>query len=160
MLRSTLIYVEQNEKYLMLHRIRKKNDANKDKWIGVGGKIEPNETPEECARRETMEETGLTLDELRYRGVVHFESNEYPAEEMHLFTSTVFHGDLIDCDEGVLEWIEKEQLLGLPLWEGDKIFLKLLDTDEPFFQLYLRYEGERLAQARLNGTEMKLPFNA
>ena len=158
MIRSTLIYIEKDEKYLMLHRVRKKNDLNHDKWIGVGGKFEPGETPEACARREALEETGLTMDELSYRGVVLFESNEAPAEEMHLFTSRAFHGEVKDCDEGVLEWIEKARLYELQIWEGDKIFLYLLQTGAPFFRLYLRYHGDTLAEAALDERAISLPF--
>ncbi|MBR3928182.1 MAG: 8-oxo-dGTP diphosphatase [Clostridia bacterium] len=154
MILSSIIYIEKNEKYLMLHRTRKENDANKDKWIGVGGKFEEGETPEECARRETYEETGLTLRNLFYRGVVTFTSDEYPSEQMHLFKSTAFSGKIKDCDEGELDWIEKEKLLSLPIWEGDKIFLRLLDKDIPFFSLKLRYKGNALVQAVLNEVEI------
>lgn len=150
MILSSIIYIEKDGKYLMLHRTRKENDTNKDKWIGVGGKFEEGETPEECARRETYEETGLTLQNLFYRGIVTFVSDKYPAEQMHLFKSTAFSGRIKDCDEGELDWIEKETLLSLPIWEGDKIFLRLLDQDIPFFSLKLRYEGNTLAQAVLN----------
>ena len=150
MILSSIIYIERDGKYLMLHRTRKENDVNKDKWIGVGGKFEEGETPEECARRETMEETGLTLDNLFYRGIVTFTSNEAAAEQMHLFHSTAFSGNIKACDEGELDWIEKEKLLSLPIWEGDKIFLRLLDKDIPFFSLKLTYEGSRLAGAVLN----------
>ena len=150
MILSSIIYIEQDGKYLMLHRVRKKNDVNKDKWIGVGGKFEEGESPEECARRETMEETGLTLENLFYRGVVTFTSNDAPGEQMHLFKATKFSGNLKTCDEGVLEWIDKEKLLSLPIWEGDKIFLKLLDEDIPFFSLKLVYEGSKLIKAVLN----------
>ncbi len=154
MILSSIIYIEQENKYLMLHRIRKENDTNKDKWIGVGGKFEEGETPEECARRETFEETGLSLDNLFYRGIVTFISDKYPAEQMHLFKSTAFSGKIKECDEGELDWIEKEKLLSLPIWEGDKIFLRLLDQDIPFFSLKLRYEGNTLAQAILNEKEI------
>ena len=150
MILSSIIYIEKDGKYLMLHRTRKENDTNKDKWIGVGGKFEEGETPEECARRETYEETGLTLQNLFYRGIVTFVSDKYPAEQMHLFKSTAFSGRIKDCDEGELDWIEKETLLSLPIWEVDKIFLRLLDQDIPFFSLKLRYEGNTLAQAVLN----------
>lgn len=150
MILSSIIYIEKDGKYLMLHRTRKENDTNKDKWIGVGGKFEEGETPEECARRETYEETGLTLQNLFYRGIVTFVSDKYPAEQMHLFKSTAFSGRIKDCDEGELDWIEKKTLLSLPIWEGDKIFLRLLDQDIPFFSLKLRYEGNTLAQAVLN----------
>lgn len=154
MILSSIIYIEKDGKYLMLHRTRKENDTNKDKWIGVGGKFEEGETPEECARRETYEETGLTLQNLFYRGIVTFVSDKYPAEQMHLFKSTAFSGRIKDCDEGELDWIEKETLLSLPIWEGDKIFLRLLDQDIPFFSLKLRYEGNTLAQAILNEKEI------
>lgn len=148
---STLIYIERDGKYLMLHRTKKENDLNHDKWIGVGGKFEYGEAPEDCALRETKEETGLTLTRWRYRGVVTFLSDVYETEYMHLFTADAWTGELKTCDEGELEWIEKERLLSLKLWEGDKLFLRLLDSDEPFFSLKLRYEGERLTLARLNG---------
>ena len=154
MIASTLCYIEKDGKYLMLHRVKKKNDVNHDKWIGVGGRIEPGETPEACILRETREETGLTLLNVRYRGVVDFFSDEYPSEEMHLFTATEFEGEMITCDEGDLEWIKKSDLLALPLWEGDKIFLKLLDSDEPFFRLTLQYSGDRLIRAELNGAQL------
>ncbi len=154
MILSSIIYIEKDGKYLMLHRTRKENDANKDKWIGVGGKFEEGETPEECARRETMEETGLSLTNLFYRGIVTFVSDKYPAEQMHLFSSTEFSGDIKVCDEGELDWIEKERLLSLPIWEGDKIFLRLLDQDIPFFSLKLQYIGNTLANAVLNEKEI------
>lgn len=150
MILSSIIYIEKDNRYLMLHRTRKEKDVNKDKWIGVGGKFEEGETPEECARREAMEETGLTLDNLFYRGIVTFVSDEASAEQMHLFKSTAFSGEIRECDEGELDWIEKERLLSLPIWEGDKIFLRLLDKDIPFFSLKLQYEGSRLAGAVLN----------
>lgn len=148
---TTLCYLEKGGQYLMLHRVKKENDLNHDKWIGVGGKFEEDESPEECLLRETREETGLTLTEWRYRGIVTFVSDEWPTEYMHLFTAQAWTGERTDCDEGVLEWIDKEKLLSLPLWEGDKIFLRLLDTDEPFFSLKLQYQGEKLVFAALNG---------
>ena len=148
---STLIYIERGGAYLMLHRTKKENDLNHDKWIGVGGKFEPDESPEECMLREAREETGLTLTSWRYRGVVTFVSDRYETEYMHLFTADAWTGTLRDCDEGELEWIEKGDLLSLRLWEGDKLFLRLLDSNEPFFSLKLRYEGETLAYAALNG---------
>ena len=146
MLKSSLIYVENAGRYLMLHRVSKSNDPNKDKWIGVGGKLEDGETPEKCARRERTEETGLTPMDMTYRGVVMFRSDRWPDEEMHLFTCKEFSGKLIPCDEGVLEWVAKADVPRLPIWEGDKIFLKLLAEDAPFFRLELRYEGEKLAE--------------
>lgn len=148
---TTLCYLERDGQYLMLHRVKKENDLNHDKWIGVGGKFEEGESPEECLLRETWEETGLTLTEWRYRGIVTFVSDQWPTEYMHLFTAQAWQGEQTDCDEGVLEWISKEKLLSLPLWEGDKIFLRLLDTDQPFFSLKLQYQGETLAYAALNG---------
>ena len=156
MLYSTLCYIEKNGKYLMLHRVKKENDANHDKWIGIGGKFEDGESPEECILRETKEETGLTLTAYRYRGIVTFVSDKWETEYMHLFTATGFSGQIIDCDEGVLEWISKERLAAIPKWQGDDIFLRLLDSDAPFFSLKLRYEGERLAFAALNGVPMDI----
>ena len=151
MVNSTLCYLERGDAYLMLHRVKKKDDLNRDKWIGVGGKFEEGESPEDCILRETEEETGLTLTDYRYRGLVTFVSDEAPTEYMHLFTATGWTGTPHPCDEGELAWIEKAQLRRLPIWEGDKIFLDLLDREEPFFSLKLRYEGDRLIQAVLNG---------
>jgi len=151
MIQSTLCYLERGDEYLMLHRVKKENDANHDKWIGIGGKFEDDESPEDCILREAGEETGLTLTDYRYRGLVTFVSDRWPTEYMHLFTATGWTGTPHPCDEGELAWIKKADLLSLPLWEGDKIFLKLLDTDCPFFSLKLRYEGEHLAQAVLDG---------
>ena len=153
MKQTTLCYIEQDGAYLMMHRIKKKNDENEGKWIGVGGKFEPNESPEDCICREVLEETGLTLDEYRYRGLVTFVAEgENPwSEYMHLFTATKFHGKLTQCDEGVLEWLPKEKLMQLPMWTGDRIFLELLDSDAPFFSLKLNYQGEKLVRAVLNG---------
>ena len=152
---TTLCYIE-NERgdYLMLHRVKKENDCNRDKWIGVGGKFEDGESPEECVLRETLEETGLTLTDWRYRGIVTFVSDRWETEYMHLFTATGWTGSLHECDEGVLEWVSREQFRGLPQWEGDRIFLRLIEEDAPFFSLKLRYEGEHLAYAALNGKEL------
>ena len=152
---STLIYVERGDEYLMLHRTKKENDLNHDKWIGIGGKFEENESPEDCMLREAREETGLTLTNWRYRGIVTFISDTWETEYMHLFTADGWTGSLRECDEGDLEWIKKSELLALKLWEGDKIFLRLLDTDEPFFSLKLKYEGDTLVLAALNGKELK-----
>ena len=153
---STLIYVENGDNYLMLHRTKKDNDLNHDKWIGIGGKFEDGEAPEDCMLREAKEETGLTLTHWRYRGIVTFVSDVWETEYMHLFTADGYEGALRDCDEGELEWIRKEDLLALKLWEGDKIFLRLLDSDEPFFSLKLKYEGETLVFAQLNGKRLAL----
>ena len=153
MINTSLIYVEKDGKYLMLHRTKKENDANKDKWIGIGGKLEAGESPFDCAKREVEEETGLTVNDLRYRGIVTFVSNECPTEYMHLFHTTSYEGEVNkNCDEGVLEWIEKKKLLSLPIWEGDKIFLDLLDKDVPFFSLKLCYNGNRLVDHVINYT--------
>ena len=148
---TTLCHIEKDGKYLMLHRIKKKNDLNFDKWIGIGGKFEPGESPEECMQREVTEETGLTAREWRYRGIVTFVSDEWGTEYMHLFTCTGFTGTLRECDEGVLEWVDRERFAALPQWEGDRIFLRLMQENVPFFSLKLCYEGDRLVYSALNG---------
>ena len=152
---TTLCYLEKGDSYLMLHRVKKENDANKDKWIGVGGGFEAGESPEDCMKREILEETGFTVKAWRYRGIVTFVSDVYPTEYMHLFTVTDWEGEQKVCDEGDLAWIKKEDLLSLPMWEGDKIFLDLLWQDAPFFLLKLRYEGDTLVEAVLNGEKIK-----
>ena len=139
----------------MLHRTKKENDLNRDKWIGIGGKFEENESPEDCMLREAREETGLTLTSWRYRGIVTFLSDRWETEYMHLFTADGYSGTLRQCDEGDLAWIKKSELLKLKLWEGDKIFLRLLDSDEPFFSLKLKYEGDTLVLAVLNGKRLE-----
>ena len=157
MINSTLCYLEREgasgeKEVLLLHRIKKKNDLNHDKWIGIGGKFEEGESPEDCLRRETREETGLTLTSWRYRGIVTFVTTDSPETEyMHLFTSDGFTGKPGECDEGVLEWVPRSRMRSLPAWEGDRIFLDLLERDAPFFSLKLRYEGDRLAEAALDG---------
>ena len=148
---STLCYVLRGDQVLMLHRVKKKNDVNKDKWIGIGGKFEAEESPDECLLRECREETGLTLTAWRCRGVVTFLQEGGEGEYMYLFTADGFEGDLQDCPEGDLQWVSREFLYSLPMWEGDKIFLDLLWRDAPFFLLTLRYRGDRLIQAVLNG---------
>ncbi len=148
---TTLCYIEKDGRYLMLHRIKKKNDLNQDKWIGIGGKFEENESPEECLLREVREETGLTLTDYRYCGIVTFVSDRWEGEYMHLFHAEGFEGELIDCDEGNLEWVTKEQFAALPQWEGDKIFMGLLEQRVPFFSLKLCYEGDTLVYAALDG---------
>ena len=151
---TTLCYIEKDGRYLMLHRVKKENDLNKDKWIGVGGKFEDKESPEECVIRETYEETGLTLLDFDYRGIVTFVSDEWETEYMHLFVGKEFCGKLKECDEGVLEWVEKEKVKELPLWEGDKLFLDLLTKDVPFFSMKLVYEGDTLVDARMNNKRL------
>ncbi len=151
---TTLCYIEREGQYLMLHRTMKENDLNYDKWIGIGGKFEDKESPEDCVIRETLEETGLTLTSYQYRGIVTFVSDKWETEYMHLFTADGFEGELIECDEGELEWINKDKLLELTLWEGDKIFLRLIDTPCPFFSLKLVYRGEELTEAVLDGKKI------
>jgi len=148
---TTLCYIEKNGCYLLLHRVKKENDLNRDKWIGIGGKFEENESPEDCLRREVFEETGLTLTDWRYCGIVTFLSDRWEGEYMHLFHATGFTGSLRDCDEGVLEWVPKERFAQLPQWEGDKIFLRMMEERTPFFSLKLRYEGDKLVETSLNG---------
>ncbi len=145
MINTTLCYIEENDKYLMLHRTKKEGDLNRDKWIGIGGKFEDKESPFDCVRREMLEETGLVAGELSYRGIVTFISDRYPTEYMHLFVAKNMRGTPVtNCPEGELAWIPKAELLSLTLWEGDKIFLRLLDEQVPFFSLKLEYEGDTL----------------
>ena len=151
MLNTTLCYIERGDEYLMLHRVKKENDINRDKWIGLGGKFKEDESPEECLLREVYEESGLRLTSWRYRGIVTFVNTKCSSEFMHLFTADAFEGTVGPCDEGELEWIKKSELMKLTLWEGDKIFLRLLETDEPFFSLKLSYDGDELIDAKLNG---------
>lgn len=152
---STLCYLLRGNDVLMLHRVKKKNDINKDKWIGIGGKFEPEEAPEECLLREAKEETGLTLTSWRCRGVVTFLNEGGEGEYMYLFTADGFEGELKECDEGDLEWVSREFLSSLPMWEGDKIFLDLLWQDAPFFLLTLRYRQGTLIEAVLNGKKIR-----
>ena len=146
---TTLCYIEKDNKYLMLHRVKKENDLNHDKWVGVGGKFEPDETPEECMLREVREETGLTLTRYQFRAILTFLSDEWETEYIHLYTASEFTGTLSECDEGNLEWIPKSEINKLKLWEGDKIFFQLLRETEDFFSLKLRYEGEKLVETKL-----------
>ena len=155
---TTLCHIERDGKYLMMHRVKKAVDENRDKWIGIGGKFEEGESPEDCLLREVREETGLRLKSWRYRGIVTFVSDEWGTEYMHLFVSDDFEGEVRrDCAEGQLEWIGKQELLLKPIWEGDRIFLRLLDTDRPFFSLKLRYTGSKLVEAVLDGQALPLP---
>ena len=146
--------MERDGQYLMLHRIKKENDLNHDKWIGVGGRFEKDESPDDCLLREVREETGLILDRWRFRGVITFISDEWNTEYMYLFTADRFHGTMIDCDEGVLEWVDKDRVPQLPLWEGDKLFFRLLAQDVPPFLMTLRYRGDELIFASLNGEQL------
>ena len=153
---TTLCYIEQDHAYLMLHRVKKENDLNRDKWVGIGGKLEEGESPEDCLLREVREETGLVLDDWRYCGIVTFVSDEWGTEYMHLFHSACFHGELRqDCDEGMLEWLNKKALRTKELWAGDRIFLDLMEDKAPFFSLKLCYSGDTLTKAVLNGKPLR-----
>lgn len=154
MLQTTLCYLSVGGKTLMLHRVKKKNDVNHDKWIGIGGKFEHGESPEECMLREFSEETGLMPTGWQYRALVTFVSEDW-CEYMHLFTATGFEGSMRECDEGTLEWVPDGKLMQLPIWEGDKVFLRLLQEERPFFSLKLVYEGEHLAKAILDGQPLE-----
>lgn len=153
---TTLCHIEKNGCYLMLHRVKKENDLNRDKWVGIGGKFEDKESPEEANLRETLEETGLTLKNAVYRGIVTFVSDKWETEYMHIFYADKFEGTVKECDEGELCWVNKKDIFSLPIWEGDKIFLRLLDEKTPFFSLKLEYMGERLANAVLNGEKLNV----
>ena len=153
---TTLCYIEKDDSYLMLHRVSKKNDINKDKWIGIGGHFLVNESPEDCLLREAKEETGLTLTSYQFRGIVTFITDGLEeAEYMHLYTADGFEGEMIDCDEGTLEWVPKSKISDLNLWEGDLIFFKLLEEDAPFFSLKLVYQGDTLVEAVLDGKRIR-----
>lgn len=147
---TTLGYLIQNNCYLMLHRTKKANDPNEGKWIGIGGHVEPGETPDECMIREAKEETGFSLHNLRLRGIVTFLSDQWEDEIMFIYTSDKFSGELIECNEGDLKFVPKEKVLDLPTWEGDRIFLKLLWEDAPFFTLKLKYRGDVLVETALD----------
>lgn len=150
MFNTTLCYIEQDGAYLMIHRIKKVNDMNKDKWIGVGGKLENGESPFDCARREILEETGVEVCDLNYRGIITFVSDLYGTEYMHLFTATEYRGEInYNCNEGHLEWVKKEDIPSLPIWEGDKIFFDLIEKENRFFSLKLCYEGDKLVSHTL-----------
>lgn len=151
---TTLCYIEKEDRYLMLHRISKKNDVNKEKWIGVGGHFEKDESPEDCLLREVKEETGLALTSYHFRGIVTFilkDKGSELTEYMCLYTADDYEGTLYDCNEGVLKWVNKNEIFNLNLWEGDRIFLRLLQENHPFFSLKLVYEGNCLKEAVLDG---------
>ena len=153
---TTLCYIEQDGKYLMLHRVRKEHDINKGKWIGVGGHFEKDESPDECLRREVLEETGCTLEHTELRGIVTFVSGDGVTEYMFLYTASGLMDELIDCDEGELAWIDKKDIFSLELWEGDKIFLRLLEEHSDFFSLKLVYDGSgNLVSAILDGEDIR-----
>ena len=150
MKQTTLCYIEKDDSYLMLHRVKKVNDENKDKWVGIGGKLEEGESPFDCVRREAKEEVGVLLSGLSYRGIITFVSDLYGTEYMHLFHARGYSGELFDsCDEGVPRWVKKCDIESLNIWEGDKIFLKLLDTEDRFFSLKLVYNGDKLVSHTL-----------
>lgn len=151
---TTLCYIEQDGKYLMMHRVKKEHDINKDKWVGIGGHFEADESPEECLLREAREETGLTLLRWRLRGIVTFICDRQQTEYMFLYTADAYSGEMTECSEGCLEWVEKSRVNELPVWEGDKIFFRLLEENEPFFSLKLKYEGDVLVQSCLNGKDI------
>ena len=149
---TTLCYIERDGQYLMLHRVKKEHDINEGKWIGIGGHFEKDESPEECLFREVKEETGCEVEHARLRGIVTFVSGDGVTEYMFLYTASGLEGTLIDCDEGVLAWVDKKDVLDLDLWEGDKIFLRLLEERDDFFSLKLVYDGEGgLVSAVLDG---------
>ena len=151
---TTLCYIEKDNQYLMLHRIKKDHDVNKDKWIGIGGHIEEEESPDECIIREALEETGLTLHSVEFRGVITFVANPWPAEQIFLFICKDFSGELLECNEGQLEWVDKAAVYELPIWEGDKIFFKLLEEERAPFFLKLHYDGDKLDEAILDGKKI------
>ena len=148
---TTLCYIENNNQYLMLHRTKKPNDINEGTWIGVGGHVERDESPEECLVREVREETGLTLTAYKFRGLVTFVNNKCESELMCVFTADGYTGELITCNEGELRWVDKTQVPNLPTWEGDRVFLDLLlSNEERFFSIKLQYEGDQLVKKKIN----------
>ena len=151
MLLTTLCYIEKGDQYLMLHRVKKEHDINKDKWIGVGGKFEDKESPEDCLFREVREETGLTLTSWKFRGIITFVTDRYETEFMHLYTADDWEGEMIECNEGNLEWLDKKEVFNLKVWEGDKIFFWLMQHDAPFFSLRLGDGGDGMVSYSLNG---------
>ena len=148
---TTLCYIERDDSYLMMHRVKKEKDINKDKWVGVGGHFEEGESPEDCLLREVSEETGLTLTNWKLRGIITFATDVQQTEYMFLYTADSYTGEMIECNEGNLEWVKKSDVYDLPIWEGDKVFFRLLEKDVPFFSLKLRYEGDALVETVLNG---------
>ena len=155
MLLTTLCYLERDGRYLMMHRTKKKHDINKDKWVGVSGKFEDKESPEDCLLRETREETGLILTDYAFRGIVTFVTDRYETEFMHLYSAYDWEGSIGDCDEGELEWLDKDKVFDLNIWEGDKIFFWLMQHGAPFFSLKLVYTGDRLDAYALDGVYVR-----
>lgn len=149
MILSTLCYIEKDNQYLMLHRTKKKNDINKDKWIGIGGKFEENESPEECIIREVKEETGLRLKSYQLRCIVTYVSTNWETEYMYVFTSDDFEGNIIECNEGDLQWVNKDEVTKLNTWEGDKIFIEKMQKDKNFFTVKFEYDGDKLLRYAL-----------
>ena len=153
---TTLCYIRRGDRFLMMHRVKKDQDINQGKWIGVGGKFENGESPEDCLLREVKEETGLELKDYRFRGIVTFVNDGWGTEYMHLFTAEAPAGDVKDCEEGILRWVPEAEIDALPQWEGDRIFFKLIREDAPFFSLKLCYEGDALKKAVLDGRNVDL----
>lgn len=157
MINTTLCYIRQKGRCLMLHRVKKENDLNQDKWIGVGGKFEDKESPEDCLLREVREETGLTLTDYRFRGIITFVAEGCETEYIYLYTAGGWTGEMIECDEGDLEWVRKDRVPDLPIWEGDRIFFRLMeDPARPVFSLKMEYRGDRMVRAALDGKELPL----
>ena len=152
---TTLCYIENEDSYLMMHRVKKDKDINKDKWVGVGGHFEDSESPEECLLREVKEETGLTLTRFKLRGIITFVTDVYETEYMFLYTADGYEGEMIECNEGNLEWVKKTDVYHLPIWEGDKVFFRLLEEGAESFSLKLRYEGDALVEVVLDGRELR-----
>ena len=142
---TSIMYIEKDDSYLMIHRTKKENDQSHDKWLGIGGKFEMDESPDECILREVKEETNLDITDYRFRGVMTFLSDIWETEYMFIFTATGFEGELGDCNEGELVWVKKEEIENLKIWEGDKLFLRKLKDDSGFFSIKVRYEGDTLA---------------
>ena len=154
MINTTLCYILRDGQCLMLHRTKKENDLNRDKWIGIGGKFEDGESPEECLLREVREETGFTLTNYRYRGIITFVSEGWPTEYIHLFTADGWTGEMRECDEGDLAWVPKAEVPNLPIWEGDRVCFRLLAENRPFFSLKMCYQGDTMVYAALDGREL------
>lgn len=147
MILSTMVYIQKEGKVLLLHRTKKQNDTNEGKYLGVGGRFEANESPDDCIYREVREETGLIMNSFAYRGVVTFVSDTYPTEYMFIYTCDDFSGEMIECNEGDLYWVEKEKMFDLPMWAGDRLFLERMEKSDKPFSMKVRYVGDTLAEA-------------